>query len=98
MGSEMCIRDSLSAAEFPKLVYDAIEFAAGNPVQGEQIATPDSQPETDQSDATEGDLDIKEIVARLEIAAERAQLRADEDTRRDRIEPEDLDQAVGGRA
>ena len=96
--AEELYEKNLSAAEFPKLVYDAIELAAGNPVQGEQIATPDSQPETDQSDATEGDLDIEEITARLQIAAERAQLRADEDARRDRIEPEDLDQAVGGRA
>ena len=48
----------------------------------------------------DGDLDIKEIMARLEIAAERAQLRADEDARRDRsdLDPEVLDQAVGGRA
>jgi len=37
-------------------------------------------------------------MARLEIAAERAQLRADEDARRDRIVPEELDRAVGGRA
>jgi len=37
-------------------------------------------------------------MARLEIAAGRAQVRADEDARLDQVEPEDLDRAVGGRA
>jgi hypothetical protein len=40
--------------------------------------------------APEGDLDIKEIMARLEIAAERAQVRADEDARLDQVGLEDL--------
>lgn len=96
------------AAEFPKLVFDAIAIARGEeaPATAEQPAeqpvnAPVQEPiEADAAPATEGDLDIKEIMARLEIAAERAQIRADEDARRDRdeVEPEMLDRAVGGRA
>lgn len=67
------------ATEFPKLVYDAIALAAADapaPVEApESVAAAEPTPG--------GDLDIKEIMARLEMAAERAQLRADEDARRD---------------
>jgi hypothetical protein len=35
-------------------------------------------------------------MARLEIAAERAQVRADEDARLDQVEPEDLVGPLGG--
>lgn len=99
------------AAAFPKLVYDAMALARGEELPppaempaetpAETAAQPEADTdETDAAPASEGDLDIKEIMARLEIAAERAQLRADEDARRDRgeLEPEVLDRAVGGRA
>jgi hypothetical protein len=74
--------------------------------RGEEVSPPAAETTTAQVEEAgaaplnDGDLDIKEIMARLEIAAERAQLRADEDARRDRsdLDPEVLDQAVGGRA
>ena len=87
-----------SGTEYPKLVFDAVALASGNSGAEAPVADPKPEPEADRKGATDGDLDIKEIMVRLEIAAERAQLRADEDARRDRIEPEDLDRAVGGRA
>lgn len=104
IGEEYLLAEDLfekteGAAEFPKLVFDAVAMA-----QGAQVSPTDIQPadtaEADETPINEGDLDIKEIMARLEIAAERAQLRADEDERRDRgmLEPEVLEQAVGGRA
>lgn len=78
------------ASDFPKLVYDAIALAAGDaPVTEEtSVAAVDEpinipEPEEAEAPAPGGDLDIKEIMARLELAAERAQLRADEDARRD---------------
>lgn len=104
------------AGEFPKLVYDAMALARGEepapavetPVETPaetraETPAPEATAETGAADAapaSEGDLDIKEIMARLEIAAERAQLRADEDARRDRgeLEPEVPGRAVGGRA
>lgn len=89
---------NVSATDYPKLVFDAIALASGETVTRQPASVPDAEPEEDQTRETAGDLDIKEIMARLEMAAERAQLRADEDARRDRIEPEDLDRAVGGRA
>lgn len=87
------------AAEFPKLVFDAMALARGEEVS-QAVAAPVAP---DTAPAPEGDLDIKEIMARLEIAAERAQLRAVEDENRDRAdrgeqEQEVLDRAVGGRA
>lgn len=92
------------ASEFPRLVYDAIALARGEErsqpsVQAEEV--PADMPEPAAADPADGgDLDIKEIMARLEIAAERAQLRADDDARRDReqAEAEVPDRAVGGRA
>ncbi|MFT5486103.1 MAG: hypothetical protein ACI9JL_000983 [Paracoccaceae bacterium] len=97
------------AAKFPKLVFDAMAIARGDDVSptvdapsqestGNSVS--EAATETRETPQNDGDLDIKEIMARLEIAAERAQLRADEDERRDRstLEPEVLDRAVGGRA
>lgn len=78
------------ASEFPKLVYDAIALAAGDAPGTEETSSaavdePINIPEPEEAEAPApgGDLDIKEIMARLELAAERAQLRADEDARRD---------------
>ena len=84
-----------SATDYPKLVFDAVARASGETVAAQPASDSAPEPQEDQARDTDGDLDIKEIMARLEIAAERAQLRADEDARRDRIEPEDLDRAVG---
>ena len=113
IGEEFLLAEELfekteGAAEFPKLVFDAIAVA-----RGEKVSPPVDQPvdqpaaavttsqveEADEAPVNDGDRDIKEIIARLEIATERAQLRAGEDERRDQgeLEPEVLDQAVGGR-
>lgn len=89
------------AAEFPKLVFDAIALAAGtDTATAAAVDQPIDLPEPEApepADAAEtaagGDLDIKEIMARLELAAERAQLRADEDARRDQIGPPTQPQA-----
>lgn len=97
------------ASEFPKLVYDAMATARGEDVPAAPAEAPADIPVPEAASATgdadgaapgDGDLDIKEIMARLEIAAERAQLRADEEAKRDRgeVDPEVLDRAVGGRA
>lgn len=59
---------------------------------------PAAQAPQASSDFSEGNLDIKEIMARLEAAAERAQLRADADARATETEQEQPDRAVGGRA
>lgn len=114
IGEEFLLAEELfekteGAAEFPKLVFDAMAVA-----RGEEVSPPVDQPvdlsvgeattaeveEAGEAPVNDGDLDIKEIMARLEIAAERAQIRAGEDQRRDQseLEPEMLDQAVGGRA
>jgi hypothetical protein len=82
-------------------VDQAVDQAVDQPVDQPAAAVTTSQvEEADEAPVNDGDRDIKEIIARLEIAAERAQLRADGDSRRDRgeAEPEVLDQAVGGRA
>ena len=86
-------------------MYDAVALFRGEDVEvtgaqpaDEQIDIPEPMTSQVELSAPEGDLDIKEIMARLEIAAERAQVRADEDARLDQVEPEDLDRAVGGRA
>ncbi len=79
--------------EFPKLVYDAIALARGGdavpavdaPIHIPEPGLPNAGADIDKRPG--GDLDIKEIMARLELAAERAQLRADEDARRDQIGP-----------
>lgn len=101
---------SEGASEFPRLVYDAIALARGEETsqpapqtapQSDDAPVETPEPEAAAADPADGgDLDIKEIMARLEIAAERAQLRADDDARRDRerAEAEVPDQAVGGRA
>ena len=64
-------------------------------------AEPEPRAQPGKSSATaksDNDLDIKEIMARLEIAAERAQLRADADAGRiATIEPAMLDRAVAAR-
>lgn len=97
------------ASDFPKLVYDAMATARGEDVPAAPAEAPADIPVPEAASATgdadgaapgDGDLDIKEIMARLEIAAERAQLRADEEAKRDRgeVDPEVLDRAVGGRA
>lgn len=96
--AEELYEKSESASDYPKLVFDAIARAGGETVAAQPVESPDRNEETKPVSASEGDLDIKEIMARLEIAAERAQLSADEDARRDHIEPEELDRAVGGRA
>jgi len=89
------------ATEFPKLVYDAVALARGEEMAPATVAEARIDipaPEVSDVDATldtssGGDLDIKEIMARLELAAERAQLRADEDARRDQIGPPQQAQA-----
>lgn len=82
-------------------VDQAVDQAVDQPADQAAAAVTTAQvEEADEAPVNDGDLDIKEIMARLEIAAERAQFRADEDSRRDRgeVESEVLDQAVGGRA
>ena len=89
------------ATEFPKLVFDAVARAACRASEtaaavDQPIEIPEPQalePAGTAETASGGDLDIKEIMARLELAAERAQLRADEDARRDEIGPPMQDQA-----
>lgn len=89
------------AAEFPKLVFDAIALAGGAQAapaaavdQPIEIAAPEAPKAEAAAEASpNSDLDIKEIMARLELAAERAQLRADEDARRDEIGPPTQPQA-----
>jgi hypothetical protein len=106
IGEEFLLAEELfekteGAAEFPELVFDAIAVARGEEVSPPAAETTTAQvEEAGAAPLNDGDLDIKEIMARLEIAAERAQLRADEDARRDRsdLDPEVLDQADGGRA
>lgn len=71
------------ASEFPKLVYDAMALARGDE------AALSADPVATEAPSHSGDLDIKEIMARLEMAAERAQLRADEDARRDQASPQE---------
>lgn len=83
------------AAEFPKLVYDAIALARGEeaaPVAAVDAPIDIPEPRLPESDVSVdvpagGDLDIKEIMARLELAAERAQLRADENVGVDQMGP-----------
>ena len=87
-----------SASDYPRLVFDAMQLAKGESVADQPFDIPQPEAQHGSPAASDGDLDIKEVMARLEIAAERAQLRADEDARRDRIVPEELDRAVGGRA
>lgn len=82
------------ATEFPKLVYDAIALAKEGTVGTVAAPPPAETQETASEDATPGgDLDIKEIMARLEMAAERAQLRADDDARRDQAASPEQKQA-----
>jgi len=89
------------ATEFPKLVFDAIALAGGAQAapaaavdQPIEIAAPEApKAEVAAETSSNSDLDIKEIMARLELAAERAQLRADEDARRDEIGPPTQPQA-----
>ncbi|MEX2454736.1 MAG: hypothetical protein WD470_08525 [Rhodospirillaceae bacterium] len=89
----------LGATTFPRLVRDAAATARGEmpeddlPIDIPERARAEPVPEV----SSDTDLDIKEIMARLEIAAERAQLRADADARRTAIEPAELERAVGGR-
>jgi hypothetical protein len=81
------------ATEFPKLVFDAIALAGGQqaaPVAAvdQPIDIPEPRaPEAAAETSSGSDLDIKEIMARLELAAERAQLRTDGDARRDEVGP-----------
>ena len=105
IGDEYLLAEDLyekteGARDFPKLVFEAVATSKGEklPEAADQSADEAGMPE--EAPANDGDLDIKEIMARLEIAAERAQLRADEDAKRDRGEavPEILGRAVGGRA
>ena len=77
------------AETFPALVYDAMTLAQSDE---ETLETQDDAGEFD------GDLDIREIKPRLEIAAERAQLNTEAAQPERRSEPEELDRAVGGRA
>jgi hypothetical protein len=84
------------ATEFPKLVYDAVALAAAEsagPPMAEMKSSGLSESEPAAEVTPGGDLDIKEIMARLEMAAERAQLRADEDARRDRAAETEQKQA-----
>jgi|GEM_PF-1127077 len=105
MGDEYLLAEDLyekseGASDFPRLVFEAVAAAKGEtlPEAADDGAAEAGKPE--EASLSDGDLDIKEIMARLEIAAERAQLRAGEDAKRDRAEatPQILDRAVGGRA
>ena len=105
MGDEYLLAEDLyekteGASEFPRLVFEAVATAKGKTLPQAADDGAGEPGKSEESSLSDGDLDIKEIMARLEIAAERAQLRADEDARRDRAEatPEILDRAVGGRA
>lgn len=110
IGEEFLLAEDLfekteGAAEFPKLVFDAMAMARGEEipvaaVRPAEQATEIDGAETENAPSGDGDLDIKEIMARLEIAAERAELRADEGPGRDRREAdaEVPGRAVGGRA
>lgn len=104
--AEQLFEKTEGAAEFPKLVYDAMALARGeDAVPVAAVDAPIDIPEADipEADLPEaeaaadtppgGDLDIKEIMARLELAAERAQLRADEDAQRDQMGPPNQPQA-----
>lgn len=96
------------ADTFPRLVYDAVAELGGRTVESATETDVEDDAPIDipvravakpkYEAAPEKDLDIKEIMARLEIAAERAQLRADADARKAAIEPAVLERAVGGRA
>jgi hypothetical protein len=105
MGEEYLLAEDLyekteGAYEFPRLVFEAVAAARGEMLPEAVNDLAPASEKAEEAPLNEGDLDIREIMARLEIAAERAQLRADEDARRDRGEaaPEILDRAVGGRA
>lgn len=96
----------LGARKFPRLVVDAAALAQNGILDAgfeddAPIDIPErAEPATAQSATarSDSDLDIKEIMARLEIAAERAQLRADADARgMAAIEPAMLDRAVAAR-
>lgn len=86
---------SEGSADFPRLVFDAVALARGEEPMGEpavlDIPEPAGAEETEES-GSDSSLGIKEIMARLEIAAERAQIRADRETRTDRPQ---LGQAAG---
>lgn len=85
------------ATEFPKLVYDAIAHARGEetaPLADGDAPAGLPEPSADNEKSQSGsDLDIKEIMARLELAAERAELRADEDASRNQAPPQERKQA-----
>ncbi len=108
--AEAMYEAEFGSKDYPKLVFDAV--ALGRRGEAEEEApidipertapvakpAPAAKPAAAEAKKNDGDLDIKEIMARLEIAAERAQLRADADARRVTLEPAVLERAVGGRA
>lgn len=107
--AEAMYEAEFGSKDYPKLVFDAVALARGGAVEEdapidipEQSAAPAAAPAPAAKPAAtaknDGDLDIKEIMARLEIAAERAQLRAYAEARRVTLEPAVLERAVGGRA
>lgn len=66
--------EKVEGGEYPRLVHDAVELARADgaePVAADAAADPSPVTETNPA---EKDLGIKEIMARLEIAAERSQL------------------------
>mgnify|MGYP000314553771 CR=1 FL=1 len=81
---------SLPLATSP-LPLPAASVADDEPVEIPEA--PAAEPVAAEKTGHSGDLDIKEIMARLEMAAERAQLRADDDARRDQAVPQDQKQA-----
>ena len=103
MAREEAASSTVDQAATQSATLSADEPPAETAAESAEMPEPEAVAEIGGADETplnEGDLDIKEIMARLEIAAERAQLRADDDARRDQgaLEPEVLDRAVGGRA
>jgi hypothetical protein len=99
--AEDLLEKTEGASAFPKLVFDAVALARGENVtpaaavdQPIDLPEPEAgQPVDAEASKSGGDLDIKEIMARLEMAAERAQLRADEDARRDQAASQEQKQA-----
>lgn len=88
---------SAGAASYPRLVHDAAALARGEEIapvptapvavasasdDGDAIGIPEPVRKVAAAAAEpEGDLDIKQIMERLEMAAERAQFRADQEER-----------------
>ena len=84
---------------YPRLVFEAAALAAGDGAVTDDIDIPEPVGTKTTDDAIpEGGLDIREIMARLEGAAARAQLRAERDARTDDATPVAAGRLAGGRA